>query len=269
MATTINSLPMSQLTLGSHSDFHTRVNNLITATGAEELHVATQAAQYAEAVAVEASLVKRETTFVATEIMKQADKTRDHLLGVVNSVVQAHAYNPIAEKAEAYNYLSAVIAPYKGIAAHEYSRQTSEVNGLVTALSTTDGAKYIALLGLTTEVEQLALANAQFSVEFDKKTAEVATRAPKSDISSDDARLACDNLYNEMVQLMNAYALIQPTDTLTTFITELNGIVETYRTIAANTGKSSSTKTEDTTTGDSSTTTDGDSTSSDEGITIE
>ena len=233
MATKINTFAISNLTKGAHCDFHNRVNNLIVAVGAEELHIEALAAQYAEALAVEISIVNRETSFVATAAMKEADKQRDSLLSCINAVVNAHQYNPLADKKTAYSYLAALIAPYKGIREHEYSRETSEVTGLVNSLNAAEAKAYVTTLGLTAEVAALEQANQLFAAEFDKKTMEAAARAPKSDISTKDARQACDQLYTQMCDLVNAYALIQPTEAINLFVTQLNGIVATFDSIAS------------------------------------
>lgn len=242
MANQINTLPLSQLTLGAHSDFHTRVNNLIAAATAEALHIDTQAAAYATAVQTEASLVKRETAFVATASMKEADKVRDALLSTINAVVNAYQYTTIAAKKSAQQTLAAVIAPYKGIREHEYARETAEVTGLVTELTLEANAAHTATLGLTEEVQALYQANIAFDAEMQKKMAEAAARLPKSDISTAEARKQCDKLYAEIVQLVNAWALVQPSEALTQFVTDVNGVVEVFRSIAANTGKSDSTE---------------------------
>lgn len=246
MASKITTFDKSRLTLGAHSEFHTSVNNLIKANDAEALHIATQAARYNEAVATESSIVTRETTFVATPAMESADNHRDKILSTINAVVNAHQWNPITAKKTSYNYLAATIAPYKGIREHEYSRETAEVTSLLNALSTGEAAEHVATLGLTDEVAELSAANARFSIEFDKKMAEVAARSAQASIDTKEARATCDAIYGEMTELLNAYSLIQPTEALTAFIASLNGIIETYRLIAANTGKST-TKEEETT----------------------
>ena len=233
MATRINTFAISTLTKGAHCDFHNRVNNLIAATGAADLHIEALAAQYAQALAVEQSIVNRETAFVATAAMKEADKLRDALLSTINAVINAHQWNPIEDKKAAYAYLSVAIAPYKNAREHEYTRETSEVSGLLAALTADAAAGHITTLGLAAEVEALASANAAFAIEFDKKTAEAAARAPKSDISTKDARQACDTLYTQITELVNAYALIQPSDAITQFVTQLNGIVIAFDAIAA------------------------------------
>lgn len=253
MATQIPPFAVTDLTLGAHCNFHTSSVNLILATGAETLHIKDLFDLYKAAVAVEASIVNRQTAFVATEAMKQADKVRDDMLAVINGVISAHKYTHIEAKLISYMALSSAYAPYRNIRAHEYSRQTAEVAGLIADLNSEANIEHVQNLALADEVAQLAMANAQFSVELDKKTAEMANRLPEKEISSEEARIECDRLYAELIAIVNAYALIQPTEAITGYVTQQTGIVETYRLIADNTGKSkdtapsSSPKEEDTT----------------------
>lgn len=238
MATQIPNFAVTNLTLGAHSTFHSSTVSGILATGAEALHITDQFNAYKAAVELEASVVNRQTTFVATESMKDADEMRDDMLAVINAMISAHQYTHIANKKAAYQALNAVMAPYRGIRAHEYSRQTAEVNGLLAEFQSPSNAEYVQTLGLSEEIEMLTLANAKFSVEFNQKTAEMASRLPEKETSTVEARAECDRLYAEIVALINAYALIQPSEEITGFVQQQTGLVETYRIIAANTGKS-------------------------------
>ena len=238
MATQIPNFAVTNLTLGAHSTFHSSTVSGILATGAEALHITDQFNAYKAAVELEASVVNRQTTFVATESMKDADEMRDDMLAVINAMISAHQYTHIANKKAAYQALNAVMAPYRGIRAHEYSRQTAEINGLLAEFQSPGNAEYVQTLGLNEEIEMLTLANAKFSVEFNQKTAEMASRLPEKETSTVEARAECDRLYAEIVALINAYALIQPSEEITGFVQQQTGLVETYRLIAANTGKS-------------------------------
>lgn len=238
MATQIPNFAVTNLTLGAHSTFHSSTVSGILATGAEALHITDQFNAYKAAVELEASVVNRQTTFVATESMKDADEMRDDMLAVINAMISAHQYTHIANKKAAYQALNAVMAPYRGIRAHEYSRQTAEVNGLLAEFQSPSNAEHVQTLGLSEEIEMLTLANAKFSVEFNQKTAEMASRLPEKETSTVEARAECDRMYAEIVALVNAYALIQPSEEITGFVQQQTGLVETYRIIAANTGKS-------------------------------
>ena len=238
MATQSPNFAVTNLTLGAHSTFHSSTVSGILATGAEALHITDQFNAYKAAVELEASVVNRQTTFVATESMKDADEMRDDMLAVINAMISAHQYTHIANKKAAYQALNAVMAPYRGIRAHEYSRQTAEVNGLLAEFQSPSNAEHVQTLGLSEEIEMLTLANAKFSVEFNQKTAEMASRLPEKETSTVEARAECDRMYAEIVALVNAYALIQPSEEITGFVQQQTGLVETYRIIAANTGKS-------------------------------
>lgn len=237
MATQIPTFAVTNLTLGSHSKFHTSAAELMTAAGGEVLHITDQLALYVAAVETEATIVNRQTSFVATEMMKEADKKRDDMLAVINGVINAHQYTHIEAKRTAQMHLASAYDPYRNIRGHEYSRQTAEVDGLIAVLTTDEIAPHLQALGLVDEVAALSSANAQFSTELDRKVAEMTARRPEKDISTEEARAESDRLYADIVAIVNAYALIQPTEAITAFVTNLNGLVDTYRLIASNTGK--------------------------------
>lgn len=237
MATQVPQFPVSQLTLGSHTKFHTSAAELMTAGGGEVLHITDQLALYVAAVETEATIVNRQTSFVATEMMKEADKKRDDMLAVINGIINAHKYTHIEAKRTAQMHLASAYDPYRNIRGHEYSRQTAEVDGLIAVLTTDEIAPHLQALGLVDEVAALSSANAQFSTELDRKVAEMTARRPEKDISTEEARAESDRLYADIVAIVNAYALIQPTEAITAFVDNLTGLVDTYRLIADNTGK--------------------------------
>lgn len=237
MATQIPTFAVTNLTLGSHTKFHTSAAELMTAAGGEVLHITDQLALYVAAVETEATIVNRQTSFVATEMMKEADKKRDDMLAVINGIINAHKYTHIEAKRTAQMHLASAYDPYRNIRGHEYSRQTAEVDGLIAALTTDEIAPHLQALGLVDEVAALSSANAQFSTELDRKVAEMTARRPEKDISTEEARAESDRLYADIVAIVNAYALIQPTEAITAFVDNLTGLVDTYRLIADNTGK--------------------------------
>ena len=89
-----------------------------------------------------------------------------------------------------------------------------------------------ATLGLTEVVAALQTANATFEESTAARTAEISGRIAQSDLSSGDALDAVNDLYKGIVQVVNAYAVVQPTDAVNTFIDSVNGVVEYYSRIA-------------------------------------
>lgn len=228
MATQIRSFGMSQMTIGSCSDFHSKVLDFITAATPAALHIEKKTDAYTAAVETLASIVNRQRAFVATADMKGTDKTRDNAAGVISNVINAYLTSPVAEKSTAAHLFAPQLSPYKGIRSHEYTKQTAEVKGMLAMLDQTENKAAITVLGLTAEVEALRTANAAFEAAFLNKTAEMSDRMDQSDVKSAAMVAETGALYADIIQTVNAYAIVQPSDVITTFITNVNGLVGTY-----------------------------------------
>ena len=237
---------MSRMTIGSCSDFHTKVNDCITATTPAALHITEKATAYSAASELLASIVNRERAFVATATLAEADDVRDRASGVIGQVVNAYLTSPVAEKKAVATLLDAKMSPYRGIRKHEYTKQTAETRGMLAMLDAE--AEAVAALGLTEEVEAVREANAAFDTEFLKKTEEMSSRMTQSDVKSEDAVNEANALYQDIVQTVNAYivqtvnayAIVQPSDEINTFIASVNGLVGTYSSIAGSASKGGS-----------------------------
>ena len=230
MAQQIKSFGMSAMTIGSCSDFHTQVNKLITAATPAALHVAEKATAYSDSTALLASIVNRQRSFIATASLAEIDRTRDNAAGVISNVTSAYLTSPVAEKRPQ-------LSAYRGIRNHEYTKQTAETRGMLAVLDDTENAAAVATLGLTEEVEALREANAAFEAKFLEKTEEMSARMVQSDVKSEDAVAEANALYQDIVQTVNAYAIVQPSDEINTFIASVNGLVGTYSGIAGSSSK--------------------------------
>lgn len=232
MATQIRSFGMSQMTIGSCSDFHSKVLGFIATATPAALHIEGKVPGYTTAVETLASIVNRQRAFVATAGMKETDAVRDSAAGVISNVTNAYLTSPVAEKSAAAHLLAPQLSPYKGIRNHEYTKQTAEVKGMLAMLNQTDNKAAITTLGLTEEVKALGTANAAFEAAFLDKTAEMSNRMVESDTKSASVVADAGTLYTDITQTVNAYAIVQPSEAITTFIANINGLVGTYSHIA-------------------------------------
>lgn len=226
MAKQIKNFNKTQLLLGTQTNFHKKVLTLIGTTTAAALHVEGLEPQYAAAVETLSSIVNRPTTYVATQSRQDVDDRRDRFVGVIHQIINAHKTNPIAEKQAAAATLGALMAPYRSIARHQYAKETEEINGMLAVLEA--NPEETALLGLTDEVAGLKEANEAFEAALDEKIAEEQARQAVSDIDSREATRAANDLYDQIVLTVNAYAIVSPTDEIEGFIDQLNATVAVY-----------------------------------------
>ena len=226
MAIQVKNFNKTRLPIGTQTNFHKKVLTLIGTTTAAALHVEGLEPQYEAAVATLSSIVNRPTTYVATQSRQDVDDRRDRLVGVIHQIINAHKTNPIDEKRAAATTLGALMAPYRSIARHQYAKETEEINGMLAVLEahTTE----VGLLGLTDEVAALAEANEAFEAVIDEKIAEEQARQAINDTDSKEAMSAANNLYDQIVQVVNAYAIVSPTDEIEGFIDQLNATVAVY-----------------------------------------
>ena len=230
MPNQIQSFGMSKMTIGSCNDFHNRVNTFIQDATPAALHIEQQAVAYAEAIKTLDSIVNRERAFVSTKALREADQVRDSAAGVISQVINACLTSPVTERRAAAQLLDAKMASYRGIRNHEYTKQTAEVRGMLVMLDAQ--AEAVDTLGLSLEVEALREANATFDTQYYARTAESGVRKAQSNVKSSEVIEQINKLYNEIVMLVNAYAVVQPTDAINTFIGNVNGVVAAFSRIA-------------------------------------
>ena len=226
MTKQVKNFNKTRLPIGTLTNFHKKVLTLIGTTTAAALHVEGLEPQYEAAVETLSSIVNRPTTYVATQSRQDVDDRRDRFVGVIHQIINAHKTNPIAEKQAAAATLGALMAPYRSIARHQYAKETEEINGMLAVLEA--HSEETALLDLTDEVAGLKEANEAFEAVIDEKIAEEQARQAINDTDSKEAMSVANNLYDQIVQVVNAYAIVSPTDEIEGFIDQLNATVAVY-----------------------------------------
>ncbi len=250
MSKEIKDFGITHLTLGATCNFHKKVKKEIDASGVAALHVEEEITLYEASIENLRKVVNRQMAFAATVSLAETDEERDYLIGVINGVVNAHLRNPLKAKREAAVKLSADLAAYAGIARHEYTKQSSEVEGMLAVLARPEDAAALTALSLDEEVEALRAANEAFEAAYDIKITESTARNPQREADSRELREAVNAAYQRIVKKVNAYALIQPTDEINDFIERVNGIVALYANIAGGSASGGDTTEDPTTPGE-------------------
>ena len=229
------------MALGSCADFHDKVHGFITEATPEALHIEAYSPSYAKVVQQLALVVNRQPAFIATKALKDADYVRDRACGTINSVINAYRTSPVEEKRAAAELLSPQLSPYKAIRHHKYSKQTAEVKGMYAVLTAEKNKAAVTLLGLDPETAMLLKANQNFEKIFLEKAAEASEKAKIRALNSDTLVKEANSIYDDIVDVVNAYAIVQTSDEIENFIEKLNGIIEVYASEAGSSTSSSDT----------------------------
>ena len=234
MAQQLRKFTISRMTIGACADFHVTVVKHIMLTTPEVLHIEDKIAAYREKVKVLESIVNRKRSFRTTPGMRAIDKTRDSVIGSINGVVNVMRTSAIEEKRLAAQQLYQDLLPYRGIGRHELHKETSEVRSMLNVLDSEENRAAIQVLGLAQEVELLRETNEKLSEMFDKRYLEVSDVLRQSDINTKELKREVNKLYLSIAHTINAYAVVQPSDEINSFIDIINGLIGSMAAINGN-----------------------------------
>ena len=221
------------LNLGSYVELHRRNSQLITAAGAEKLRVTSLLADYNNVIGKIALRVNSARSFAETPEVKRLDQERDATQKFIYfSIIYASELPRTSSLYAAANELRVVTTPYKSIAHHELTRQTTETAGFIRDLKAHPQA--LATLGLTATVGELEQINNALAEEMGMRELTIGDRSTqRGDASTDSLRKQVTALLEEMALRINAAAVYLTDDAaIPKLISDLNGVADHYRQIA-------------------------------------
>ena len=221
------------LTLGSYVELHRRNSQLITAAGAEKLRVTSLLADYNTVIGKIALRVNSARSFAETPEVTRLDKERDATQKFIYfSIIYASELPRTSSLYAAANELRVVTTPYKSIAHHELTRQTTETAGFIRDLRA--HAQALATLGLTAAVGELEQINNTLAETMGMRELTLGDRnTQRGDASTDSLRKQVTALLDEMALRINAAAVYLTDDpAIPKLISDLNGVADHYRQIA-------------------------------------
>lgn len=229
MLTTIKTLALSQMTLGSHVQFHTDIYNTIRKLTAAALHLEDVVADYAQEIAVENTIVKRPGPSVFTPEIRIADKLRSEYNALLFKVIDAYALSPNPVQKEAALKLQSITSGYSGMTRSRYNKQSAQITGLLIDLNSDEMREALEVFNLGMTVDGLRQANNRFVDLIARRDSETAVRSSDIDMSTREQRGIVDNLYRKVMQIVTAYSIIDPSDINAQFIDTVNSIIDRYK----------------------------------------
>lgn len=244
MAIKLNTINNSSLTLASHVQFHTEATDLIAEITADALHLGTIYPTYKSAVRSENDVVNRPTAYAETQQIAEADHTRDITVSFIFNLTSTFAASPSASQRAAAATIAAAIRPYHGIRDHEMNRQTAEVDSMIAILGETAVLDALTTLNIEYVTQELIKANSDFKAAAAARDAEALRRQPVKEANTRILRSNTDEQYRCIIETVNAFAIVMPSTELTDFIDRMNVLIDKYKLVIANQGKSRKTEKE-------------------------
>ena len=220
----INSVNLTVATIGTMTHFYGAVADAITLATPAALHIETLAPQFATLIDQLLDVQNKQRAMTGTLSTTEADALRDSIIGFLQQYVNAMKYSPKDAEALAARRLRLVLDAYPGLQEMALDRESTQVLGLLRDLGSDANKADVTAIRLDSYLEALSDAQGDFDLAESRRAREAETRASVAGgIDSGTLRRQAADLYRQIVQLVNAFAIAAPDDKITAFITTVNG----------------------------------------------
>ena len=240
----MNEFVGNQLTHASFLQMSQEIYAQILVTTPAALKLETIAPQYNDAITRLSKLIRRQTGYAETSDVSRADANRDALWNAAYYTVHyLEALSTDHALAPHVRLLAPLFSAYKGIGAHELTKETSEIEGFLAAIGTTENRAAATALGLLPLLDAISDENDKLKTGVSTRSSAAATRAAGTGTeSTDEVRRQTVTAYRAAVARVNAVAELESTAAVTAFIDQANAIAAHYRTVMENQAKHPSAK---------------------------
>lgn len=230
LAKQIGTINRTKLSNSAHTGMNTEIYDRILVFTVPVLHLENLAPGYKECIDRESQCVNRISKSVTTDELVAKDAERDKTFQFITSMVATYLVCPDAVMQAAAKQLDAVLRAYKNLYSKAYSEETAMIDGLLNDMEANELKAAATTLNLTTYFTQLKTQNQEYKTLDASRTDEYASHV-KTDTSK--ARKATDETLDLIVQRVNAFAVIEPTDEINNFIDIVNQIYRKYKDLIA------------------------------------
>ena len=221
----VGEIRLEGLDNGSHFSYHTTAIGWAKANETIASKCVKFITPYDASLVEEDIIIKTSPKSPFTDAIVSSDRLRDDLYRRYRNAVKAMDGIAIEEMASAAKTLMQHIKDYRINTSAQIDKETGYMLSFVKDLQE-KYADEVATLNLTTIVEQLAAANNQVADllrqrDIANKDREIgATKRVRADV---------DKAYRQLIQVINAYVLIEGEEAYADFIGQMNSLIKRYK----------------------------------------
>ena len=221
MKKTIKEMGFSKLTNAEHLNFHTEVKLYIQKCGIENISCQTEFPLYEAEIDKEATTINRQSASIITASLDAKDAERDGLVSYLFGCVSNAKNSPVQEHKIAYEHLSLVLSPFKGIVKETHSRESAQIISLLKELKNESLTEYITSLGLTNSIELVEKANNEY-IELDQqRTADMPSKRETNDLRSQ-----IDTIYRTIKAKTEGTVFLMTNESAEKLVENLNNLID-------------------------------------------
>ena len=227
----IKGIAIASLQNHEHYGFVTEVKLAIEQANIDSL--ATLLAKFTPLVEEENKSLEIVAKSEHTHRLKELDRNRDNMFRGLSACVNEASYSPTKDEKEAATLIKILLKRYGNIISESFESQHSKTENLIQDLRSEKYAEASKKIGLVRWVNWLEQAETTFMELYrtrrDERASTIAgTRALKL------IRKDLNGVYREIIEHLNALAVLQPLDALTQLIARINIHIDKLVALKAN-----------------------------------
>jgi len=227
--TKIKEIGLSKFNNAEYTNFMSRTSTEVSSVAREVLGITD-----ADAMALQVNIAKMKDLVAHSHIsdetakLAELDKERDNLLVYLLAEINNKRRSPVTSERDAAVSLYNTTKPYIGCQNSPNQQATQEINGLILDLSKIVNTVHVIALNLAAPIEELQKANSSYERLTDARTnTKVATHLDNSTL----VRQEMDKQYDYMITMAFATSVASPTAESSTFVKEMNGLIDEINTL--------------------------------------
>lgn len=165
-----------------------------------------------------------------TQNLAELDKVRDDYLRGLRTIIKAEHFAPDSTHQEHAKTVQILLNTYKGLEKENFRKQSELLGNLLAEFDNAPYQNAKQALNLQRWLDALKDSNDKFISLYNQRRDEDAKSEP---INIKALRQDIDKHYHELVNLLNALKVLKPSETLTTLIATINGLIEKWQNTVA------------------------------------
>ena len=221
----IRTFGLSRLLASASVSFHSSVESIISVFATIVTTLGVLLPDYKLSIEAQQRAGNRDLRLANTRSITENDNVRDTYLRRFFKYVADFLKSPDADEKNNAHIVSDATARFQGLMSYEMNKQTVEVQNLVTVLRSQPIMQAVGDLDLTGLVDKIADSNAIFQDEMDTR---IIDESKKEKLNTAAQRKVTDGLYNQIIDKINAMAILMPSSETDDCIDQLNALVDQY-----------------------------------------
>lgn len=223
MALKIKGLNIKNLQNHEHYGFVTEIKLILDAANIESL--ATLLGRFSALVEEENKSLELIVKSEHTQQLASLDKATDQLYRGLSAAVNAASYSPVKEENEAGTLLRILIKTYGRVTSESYESQHSKIENLLQDMRSDKYKGAVKKIAVGKWLDWIEDADRKFMELYRTRRDEKAT--VKKDFRSVKAvRADIDGVYREVIEHLNAIAVLQPSEEISKIVSRINVLIE-------------------------------------------